>query len=143
MFIDLNYISLSLSLLCTLHILDLTLSWVVFIALPLLRLLLFLLYLCVIISFLCSEILGCYYKSLNKQTHRKSCHLCGKGLTLFRATRKGVIHRKQRNQHHQQKFILSAQSSVTLKYFPSSSPKGRTFKSIRLSQHCYLSTFPL
>lgn len=57
-FIHLNYISLSLSLLCTLCIPGLALSWGVFVAIPPLRLLrLFLSSLCAIIASLCSAIL--------------------------------------------------------------------------------------
>lgn len=65
----------------TLHLPGLSLSWVVFIVIPSFQMLASLLFFWATIAFLCSEIFGCYYKSLNKQAHRKSCHLSGRGLT--------------------------------------------------------------
>lgn len=119
---------LSLSLLYTSHIPCLTQSWLVFISLPPLRPLLFQLSLCVIVALLYSEILGYFYESLNKQAHRKFCHLSRKELTFCSATRKGVIPVKQINQP--KTHLSRVPVSCHFKVFPSSSPKGRTFKSI-------------
>ena len=112
---------LSLSLLYTSHIPCHTQSWLVFISLPPLRPLLFQLSLCVIVALLCSEILGYFYESLNKQAHRKFCHLSRKELTFCSATRKGVIPVKQINQP---KPHLECLYPVTLKFFQAAAQKG-------------------
>ena len=126
MFIDLNYISVSFSALHLAHPLSHPIMASFYISSSFKTTALSTL--CVIIALLCSEILGYFYESLNKRAHRKSCHLSGKGLTFCSATRKGVIPVKQTNQP--KTYLSRVPVFCHFKIFPSSSPKGRTFKSI-------------
>lgn len=137
-FIYLNYIFQSLSLLCSWYIPGLTLSWVIFIAI---LLLLFLLSLCAVIALLCFEILRCFYNSSNELAHRKSCHLSGKVLTCCSATRKGVIPRNQQADTQKHLSRVPTLLSVEKKnFFPKQQPKRKNIQVYRLSRGCCLST---